>query len=163
MEPEASGLTRLNSIVSPLRRSLLKAARSAEHLPELPDAQIEVLRTLPAGAARSPGELAAELGLSRPTVSNLLKAMESAGLVTREVPEGDRRRVEVRASARAIGLLERFDRASAAILAEALAGLGDADRAALAAAVPALERLRDEVQAAARLTTAPSRTPGGAA
>lgn len=152
-KPDASapaGLARLNSIVSPLRRGLLKAARAAEHLPDLPEAQIEVLRALPAGAVRSPGELAAELGLSRPTVSNLLREMERAGLVTREASEADRRRVEVRASTRALGLLERFDRASAAILAAALAELDDTDRAALAAALPALERLRDAVQGAAR-------------
>jgi DNA-binding MarR family transcriptional regulator len=145
----STALARLNPIISPLRRGLLKAARAAEHLPELPDAQIEVLRALPAGVVRSPGELATELGLSRPTVSNLLRGMEQAGLVTREVPAADRRRVEVRASARALGLLERFDRASAAILDQALAGLDDADRAALAAALPALERLRDAVQGVA--------------
>ncbi|MGX5696021.1 MarR family winged helix-turn-helix transcriptional regulator [Agromyces soli] len=152
-KPDASapaGLARLNSIVSPLRRGLLKAARAAEHLPELPEAQIEVLRALPADAVRSPGELAAELGLSRPTVSNLLRDMEHDGLVTREASAADRRRVEVRASTRALGLLARFDRASAAILVATLAELDDADREALAAALPALERLRDAVQRAAR-------------
>lgn len=145
-----AGLARLNQVVSPLRRGLLKAARAAEHLPDLPDAQIEVLRALPAGVVRSPGELAVELGLSRPTVSNLLRAMEAAGLVTREVPAADRRRVEVRASTRALGLFERFDRASADVLVEALALLTDDERAALTAALPAFERLRDVVQDAAR-------------
>ncbi|UOQ90956.1 MarR family transcriptional regulator [Agromyces endophyticus] len=148
-EPAAE-LARLNSIVSPLRRGLLKAARSAEHLPDLPDAQIEVLRALPRGVVRSPGDLATELGLSRPTVSNLLKAMEAAGLVVRTAAADDRRRVEVSASTRALGLFDRFDRASEAILVDALARLDDADRAALAAALPALERLRDVVQEAAR-------------
>ncbi|MFD5863611.1 MarR family winged helix-turn-helix transcriptional regulator [Agromyces sp. NPDC127015] len=146
----AQELARLGSIVSPLRRGLLKAARTAAHLPDLPDAHIEVLRALPRGVMRSPGELATELGLSRPTVSNLLKAMESAGLVTREVPETDRRRVEVRASTRALSLFDRFDGASEAILVASLARLDDADRAALAVALPALERLRDVVQEAAR-------------
>ncbi|GAA1793643.1 MarR family winged helix-turn-helix transcriptional regulator [Agromyces lapidis] len=146
----SAGLARLNQVISPLRRGLLKAARAAEQLPDLPDAQIEVLRALPAGVVRSPGELAVDLGLSRPTVSNLLKAMEAAGLVTREVPTGDRRRVEVHASKRALGLFDRFDRASANVLDEALAALSDDDRALLADALPALERLRDVVQDAAR-------------
>jgi hypothetical protein len=56
----------------------------------------------------------------------------------------------VRASARATGLLGRFDQASATLLAEAIAALPDDDRVALAAALPALERLRDAVQAIAR-------------
>ena len=105
---------------------------------------------MPEGTVSSPCDLAIDLWLSRPTVSNLLRDMEHAGLVTREASATDRRRVEVRASPRALRLLERFDRASAAILTEVLAGLDDADRAALAEALPALERLRDAVQGIAR-------------
>lgn len=143
-------VARLSGLISPLRRGLLRAARTAEQLPDLPDAQVEVLRSLPAGTVRSPAEIAGELTLSRTTVSNLLGTMETAGLITRETDPHDRRRVAVRASARATGLLGRFDQASATLLAEAIAALPDDDRVALAAALPALERLRDAVQAIAR-------------
>jgi DNA-binding MarR family transcriptional regulator len=148
---------RLGSLISPLRRSLLRVARSAEHLPEIPDAQIEVLRALPAGRESSPGELADELGLSRPTISNLLRDMERAKLVTRRGSTDDRRRVVVAASDRALDLLARFDRAGAEVLAEVLGRLGDDDRRALDAALPALERLRDAVEGVSR-----HRTDGGA-
>ena len=141
---------RLSAIISPLRRSLLRAARTAEHLPDIPDAQVEVLRALPVGTVRSPAEIAEELTLSRTTVSNLLGTMETAGLVTRETDPHDRRRVAVRASARAASLLDRFDQASATLLAEAIEALPDDDRVVLGAALPALERLRDEMQAIAR-------------
>lgn len=141
---------RLGSLISPLRRSLLGVARSAEHLPEIPDAQIEVLRALPVGTERTPGELAAELGLSRPTISNLLRDMEGTGLITRRGATEDRRRVLVAASARAIDLLDRFDRASATVIAEVLDRLGDEDRRALDDAVGALERLRDAVERVSR-------------
>ncbi|TYL53523.1 MarR family winged helix-turn-helix transcriptional regulator [Agromyces mariniharenae] len=137
---------RLGSLISPLRRSLLRVARSSEHLPEIPDAQVELLRALPAGRESSPGELADELGLSRPTISNLLRDMERAKLVTRRGATDDRRRVVVAASDRALDLLARFDRASAAVLAEVLGRLSDDDRRALDAALPALERLRDAVE-----------------
>jgi len=137
---------RLSSLISPLRRALLRAARSAEHLPDIPDAQIEVLRALPPGVTRSSGELAGELGLGRSTVSNLLRSMEAAGLISRWNPRDDRRRVEVEASDRAIDLLSRFDRASTAITTAALERMSDADRAAIARAVDALEHLRDVVQ-----------------
>jgi hypothetical protein len=56
----------------------------------------------------------------------------------------------VRASARAATLLRRFDQASETLLAAAIASLPDVDRAALAAALPSLERLRDEVQGITR-------------
>ena len=143
-------VARLSGLISPLRRGLLRAARSAEHLPDLPDAQVEVLRALPDGTMRSPAAIAEELSLSRTTVSNLLRSMEAAGLVSREADPLDGRRVEVRASARAVSLLSRFDDASASFLAEAIAALPGDDRAALGAALPALERLRDEMQAISR-------------
>jgi DNA-binding MarR family transcriptional regulator len=148
--PEAFDVARFSGLISPLRRSLLRAARESEHLPDLPDAQIEVLRALPEGTTRSPVELADDLSLNRTTVSNLLRAMEADGLITREPGALDRRRVEVLASPKAHSLLERFDTASAAILAESLADLARTDVVALAAALPALERLRDTLQTRSR-------------
>ncbi|WP_127473194.1 MarR family winged helix-turn-helix transcriptional regulator [Microbacterium sulfonylureivorans] len=151
--------SRLASIIGPLRRALLAGARAAEHLPDIPDAQIEVIRALPRGVVSSPGELADRLRLNRSTVSNLLTAMESAGLVARRPAEGDRRRVEVLASAKALALFDRFDEASAVLVAEAAASLSVADRSALAAAAPALERLSAalaDVRAAGRPETHPA-------
>jgi len=61
----------------------------------------------------------------------------------RRAAAGDGRGVEVQASVRALDLFARFDRAAAEVVSEAAAGLSAADREAIAAAVPALERLRD--------------------
>ncbi|KQO97446.1 MarR family winged helix-turn-helix transcriptional regulator [Leifsonia sp. Leaf264] len=135
---DAAGLA---AVISPLRRVLLASARAAEKLPEIPDAQIEVIRALPRGVVSSPGELADQLGLSRSTVSNLLTLMEERGLIARRPSADDGRRVEVLASAHALTLFQKFDSASAALVAEASLSLPRADRDALAAAVPALERL----------------------
>jgi DNA-binding MarR family transcriptional regulator len=134
---------RLAAVISPLRRTLLSAARDTEHLPEIPDAQIEIIRALPRDTAGSPGELAARLGLSRPTVSNLLTTMEANGLVERRPRPGNRRHVEVVVTARALDLFDRFDRASRDLVAAAAESLSAEDREALTAALPALERLRD--------------------
>jgi len=134
---------RLAAVVSPLRRVLLVAARSREHLPDIPDAQIEVIRALPAGTVLAPSVLADRLRVQRSTISNLLKAMERSGLVARRPAAGDGRGVEVQASDRALDLFSRFDRASAEVVTEAATGLSPADRAAIVAAIPALERLRD--------------------
>ncbi|GIE78349.1 MarR family transcriptional regulator [Actinoplanes philippinensis] len=147
-----SGLdaARLASVISPLRRTLLAAARDAEDLPEIPDAQIEIIRALPRDTASSPGELAGRLGLSRPTVSNLLTAMEADGLVERRPRPGDRRHVEVHVTAKALDLFTRFDRAGGDLVAAAAGTLTDDDRAVLAAALPVLERLRDALAAPRR-------------
>ncbi|GAA1824252.1 MarR family winged helix-turn-helix transcriptional regulator [Agromyces salentinus] len=157
-------VARLSGVISPLRRSLLRAAREAEDLPDIPDTQIEVLRALPAGTTRSPVELADDLSLNRTTVSNLLKSMAAAGLVTREPDPADRRRLGVRASERSERLLGRFDEASASLLGEAVDALDAGDARALAAAVPALERLRDALQDVSRtrrdLRSTPAVAPG---
>lgn len=147
---------RLAAVISPLRRTLLAAARAAEHLPEIPDAQIEVIRALPGGTVATSGELAARLGLNRSTVSNLLTAMEAAGLVARRQHTGDRRRVEIVATAKALDLFDRFDLASATLVDAAAATLPAGDRAALAAALPALERLRDALAARYSATPEPA-------
>ncbi|SDT44039.1 DNA-binding transcriptional regulator, MarR family [Actinoplanes derwentensis] len=138
---------RLAAVISPLRRNLLAIARAAERLPEIPDAQIEIIRALPRGAVASPGELAGRLGLSRPTVSNLLTVMESGGLIERRPRPGDRRHVEVLATESALDLFERFDRASGDLITAAAQRLTPSDREVLAAALPALERLRDALAA----------------
>ncbi|WP_203808832.1 MarR family winged helix-turn-helix transcriptional regulator, partial [Actinoplanes couchii] len=150
---------RLAAVISPLRRTLLSTARAAERLPEIPDAQIEIIRALPRGSVASPGELAGRLGLSRPTISNLLTTMETAGLIERRPRPGDRRHVEVLATERALELFARFDRASGDLVAAAAETLAPADHAALIAALPALERLRDALAAGSEALAAGSITP----
>jgi len=149
---------RLAAVISPLRRALLAAVRADAGLPELPEAQIDVLRTLPRGTARGPAQIAARLRLSRPTVSNLLSSMEADALIERTSDPSDGRRVVVRASARALDLFDRFDAANSALVAKASEDLGDDDRAALAAALPVLERLCAALTATRSADTAPEET-----
>ena len=56
--------------------------------------------------------------------------------------------MEVTASDRALGYLDAFDRAAAEIVAEVARAASDDDLERLGAAVPALERMRDALQAA---------------
>lgn len=150
MDPIAP--SRLTRVISPLKRTLLRAARQADGLPDIPDAQVEVLRALQSRATLSPGELASRLQLKPSTISNLLGAMADAGLISRKPAERDRRSSDVRASPKAVELLQRFDEASDAILGQALALIDEDERAALAAALPALEHLQvalEHVSAAA--------------
>jgi len=137
----------LSRLLGPLRRSVLRATRSAEGLPDLPEAQIELLRALLAAGPLSPGEAARRLGVANSTVSNLVKAMVNAGLVRREQPPGDFRGVLLAPTDQALDLLDRYDRTSASALAEAIARLPPDERDALATALPALAHLTEELDA----------------
>jgi DNA-binding MarR family transcriptional regulator len=139
----------LGRLLGPLRRAVLRATRTAEGLPELPEAQIELLRVLTADGPLAPREVAARLRIAPSTVSNLVKALTTAGLVERTADPDDARAVVLTASARALDLLARYDRASASALARAVAELPPADRATLAAALPVLDGLVPALEARA--------------
>jgi DNA-binding MarR family transcriptional regulator len=96
-------------------------------------AQDRVLRAL-AAARRRPGDLARELGLSRPTVTKAVQALERKGLLTRAAGP-DRRSLTLSLTPEGERASERT---SGARLAEAAAGLPARDREALASG---LERL----------------------
>ncbi|MEV4051930.1 MarR family transcriptional regulator [Amycolatopsis sp. NPDC049688] len=130
----------LGSQIAPLRRALLRRTRAHANLPDLPDAQVEVLRVLVQGGPATPGALASQLQVARSTVSNLLRAMIAAGLVERGTGE-DLRTARVTATPRAADLLARYDTASERVLDEALSELTAADRRAIERAAPALARL----------------------
>ncbi|MEN2739944.1 MarR family transcriptional regulator [Microbacterium sp. X-17] len=132
---------RLAAVISPLRRILLRRSRATEHLPDLPDSHIEVLRALPRGTVLTASDLARRIDLRPSTLSNLLVAMESAGLVARRQDETDRRRVLILATPWALTLFERYDTASAALIETATHTLTEQHQRALSAAIPALEKL----------------------
>ncbi|MEU9443533.1 MarR family winged helix-turn-helix transcriptional regulator [Streptomyces sp. NPDC048304] len=140
----------LGRLLGPLRRAVFRATRSVEGLPELPEAQIELLRVLAAEGALAPREAAARLRIAPSTVSNLVKAMAAAALVERTPDPHDARAVVLTPSSRALDLLARYDRASTSALSRAVGALPAADRETLAAALPVLEGLVPavEVQAA---------------
>lgn len=141
---------RLAAVISPLRRTLLTVTRARADLPDIPDAQVEILRALPRGTVTSPGELASALGLRKSSVSNLLASMERSGLISRRPSPEDRRGVQVLASASALGHFESFDATSTSVITEAASRLEPEEQAVLAAAVPVLEKLRDIVAAGQR-------------
>ncbi|MGT2462822.1 MarR family winged helix-turn-helix transcriptional regulator [Sinomonas atrocyanea] len=88
-------------------------------------------------------ELAQAEGVSQPAMTQLVARMSADGLVARTAPEGDRRGVLVVVTEHGRDVLERRRARRVAFLDELLGGLDPADRAAIAAALPALERLVD--------------------
>ncbi|CAJ1495363.1 MarR family transcriptional regulator [[Mycobacterium] kokjensenii] len=129
--------------IGPLRRAMSRATRGAEGLPDLPENQIEVLRAAASAPGITTGAVAALLQLARPTVSNLLNAMRRDGLVELRRRTDDARITEVHLTARARRLLARYDSAASTLVYAALSELDDTQRRSIAAAIPALARLRE--------------------
>jgi DNA-binding MarR family transcriptional regulator len=86
-------------------------------------------------------ELARAEGVSQPAMTQLVARMEGEGLVVRETPEGDRRSVFVSVTDHGREMLEQRRARRVAFLDGLLRGLGPDDRAAIANALPALERM----------------------
>ncbi|AMM20754.1 hypothetical protein AX769_12155 [Frondihabitans sp. PAMC 28766] len=131
----------LNRLLGPLRRAALRTTRAEAALPDLPEAHVEILRALHAHSPQSPGELADNLRLARSTVSNLIKAMLAAGLITRETDTVDSRSTAISPSPEALANLVRYDEAGTQVLQRALDEFTADERDALAGAMPLLDRL----------------------
>jgi len=86
-------------------------------------------------------ELARLEGVSQPAMTQLAARMEVDGLVERTAPGDDRRGVLVSLTAHGRQVLERRRSLRTASLEAMLARLGEEERTALLAALPALERL----------------------
>jgi DNA-binding MarR family transcriptional regulator len=86
-------------------------------------------------------ELARAEGVSQPAMTQLVARMESEGLVIRTTREGDRRSVFVSVTDRGREVLDERRARRVAFLDDLLQGLAAEDRAAIANALPALERL----------------------
>ena len=136
----------LADLLRALWPALVRATRVAERLPPLPEAQVAVLRTLVATGGLTPGQLAVELHLARPTISNLVSDLTAEGLVDRRPSPHDGRSVLLVPTTRARQLLTSFSRGRVKILAQALDSLPFEDRDRLLSALPALELLLVELE-----------------
>ncbi|UFQ19915.1 MULTISPECIES: MarR family winged helix-turn-helix transcriptional regulator [Streptomyces] len=132
--------TEFGRLIGPLRRAILRTRRTAG-LPDLSEAQIELLRALAEAGPLSPRQAADRLRLAPSTVSNLLRTMTAAGLVERKPSTTDLRTVRLTASPTALEMLHAYDRTSTAALHRALAELTPNSREAIERALPALAEL----------------------
>jgi DNA-binding MarR family transcriptional regulator len=143
--PEAGD--QLVGLVQGLGRALVQATRAAGRLPALPESQIAVLRRLSHSGGRTPAQLADDLHLARPTISNLVRDLTADGLIERRPAPTDGRSVVLVPTARAEAMLNAFRQGRSEVMAHAMASLPPADRESLSAALPALARLLDQVRA----------------
>jgi DNA-binding MarR family transcriptional regulator len=140
----------------PTLTRLYLAMRRHTPIPEYSAAQASALATLLDHGPLRMGELADRESIRMPTATALVDGLSKAGLVDRTPDPADRRAVHVDLTEHGRDVLRRVGSQRDAVMTAALAELPDADRAALAAAAPALQALRDRLDDASRAQTSPA-------
>jgi DNA-binding MarR family transcriptional regulator len=120
---------------------LLRRLRREDDASGLPAPQLSAMSVIVFGGPITLGALATAEQVRPPTITKLVALLEEQGLVEREIDADDRRIVRVKATARGTRLLYDGRRRRVASLAESVRGLPAADRAALAKAIPFLEKI----------------------
>ena len=106
--------------------------------------QRSILTTLERRGPLTHGELAAAERVRPPTITAAVDRLEADGLVVRERDADDRRVTRVSITAAGHALLNASRRQRTAYLEQRLRALPAPDRAAIAAAAPALARLLED-------------------
>jgi DNA-binding MarR family transcriptional regulator len=120
---------------------LLRRLRRQDDASGLPAPQLSALSVIVFGGPITLGDLAQAEQVRPPTITRLVAALEEDGLVERVADSDDRRVVHVKATARGAKLLQEGRQRRVASLAAALRGLPPGERAAIARAVPAMEKV----------------------
>ena len=135
----------LLGVIGPLRRMLRRRVRDDWPLEPLPAAQVELLRLVSEQPGVGVGEAAARLHLAANTVSTLVGQLGSAGLIERTSDPLDRRSARLVLTPAADARIAAWRERRAEAARRALEALSADDRARLHAALPALERLVEEL------------------
>ncbi|GII21551.1 MarR family winged helix-turn-helix transcriptional regulator [Planosporangium mesophilum] len=104
---------------------------------------VSTLRTLERDGPHRLSELAVKEGVTQPAMTQLVSRLERDGLARRCTDPTDGRVVVVRLADAGRDLLSARREARAQRLSELMGALADDDRAAILAALPALDRLAD--------------------
>ena len=131
-------------LASVLRLSVMRLARRLRHEraeTALTLTQLSALSAIDRHGAMTPGELAAHERVQPPSMTRVLAVLEERGLVSRIPHPTDGRQSIVSATDAARALLREDRRRREAWLVGRLAELTEADRAALRAVAPILDRL----------------------
>jgi len=128
--------TRLRVAIARLSRRLRR-----HQLAGLTPTQLSALATVEKIGPLRLGDLAAAEGIAPSTLTRLVTALEDAGYVKRCAVPGDARASRMAISRDGQEILTRVREETTRILTDMLAELTGAQRAAIAAALPALEQL----------------------
>jgi DNA-binding MarR family transcriptional regulator len=136
--PHAEGLA---EGIARLRRALRRGARVADPGNTLAVAQLELLSAVVEHPGMRPGQLARLLHMRPNTVTTIVNALGSRGMLERVPAAGDKRAVELTATEAGHEAVLSWQATNAAVLHLALSTLPARQRRALASAVPAVDAL----------------------
>jgi DNA-binding MarR family transcriptional regulator len=142
--PDTDTAVRLRAVIGRLSRHLrpTAAGRAAGLAPTHVSVLLRVVREGPTRLA----EIAEAEGLNPTMLSRAVSQLVDAGLLERTSDERDRRAAWIRATRAGAKLAERMRRERTAAVDAALAGLDEPERRDLEDALPALERLAEELR-----------------
>jgi DNA-binding MarR family transcriptional regulator len=133
-----------------VHRLMRRRLRAGVVGPPVRGAQVELLRLVGQHPGTRISHAAQRLGLAGNTVSTLVNQLVDARLLRRETAADDRRAALLHLTPAAESRLRDWQERREALMREQVGRLSEVDRAALAAAVPALRRLaqglREEVE-----------------
>ena len=131
-------VTRLRVAIARVSRRLRR-----HELAGLTPTQLAALATVESAGPLRLGDLAAAERIAPSTLTRLVTALEDLGYVARCAVPGDARASTLTITPRGQAALERIRQETTVVLADSLRALPPDQLAALAAALPALERLAD--------------------
>ncbi|MFJ1643888.1 MarR family winged helix-turn-helix transcriptional regulator [Streptomyces sp. NPDC088258] len=131
----------LAAALAGVQRTIRRRLRGTLATPPLRGAQVELLRLVAARPGIRVSDAAKELYLAGNSVSTLAHQLSRAGYLRRESDPDDRRSTLLLPTQAAASRLNDWEARRSALVRERVARLTDEDRAALAAALPALRRL----------------------
>lgn len=132
---------RLLGTVQGIRRVVRRRVRADVPGFPLPGAQVEVLRVVADHPGVGVAAAARELHLAANSVSTLVNQLVEAGLLHREPDPLDRRATRLELTTAATDRMAAWRRARTGLVADALTGLSEEDKAVIEQALPALEKL----------------------
>ncbi|MFE5140485.1 MarR family winged helix-turn-helix transcriptional regulator [Streptomyces fagopyri] len=140
MEPE-SFPEALADTLAGVQRLIRRRLRGGMTAPRLRGAEVDLLRLVTARPGIGVSEAAKELYLAGNSVSTLVNRLARDGYLMRETDPADRRAARLVPTPAADARLRDWRQRRAALVRNQVARLGEADRAALEAALPALRTL----------------------
>jgi DNA-binding MarR family transcriptional regulator len=113
--------------------------------PQLRGAEVELLRLVVARPGIGISDAAQDLHLAGNSVSTLVNQLSRQGYLVRETHPADRRAARLMPTVVAEARLAEWRKRRGELVRNGLAGLGETDREALNAAIPALRKLADNL------------------
>jgi DNA-binding MarR family transcriptional regulator len=149
-DPSIADAGKLLAATGLLRRTMRRAMRQVSQTEPLAATHCELLTLAESRPGITVADAAQELHLARNTVSTLVSKLTSDQLLSRSRSATDGRTAQLTITAAARKRLADRRDLRAEMAGRALAALSSADRQALAAAVPALLRLVEEIESLER-------------